>query len=118
MSDGVWASVTGTVGRVFTTKNGPAMVVDVSRPQSQYPDHVTVWDAFTFAAGDRVSVEGWLSWRKREYEGRTYVDVSLNAPRLSERSQAPRGRDNSGSGYVETQPDSWGTQDDTGSVPF
>lgn len=103
MSDGVWASVTGTVGRVFTTKNGPAMVVDVSRPQSQYPDHVTVWDAFTFVVGDRVSVEGWLSWRKREYEGKTYVDVSLNAPRLSERSQAPRGRDNTAGENTEPQ---------------
>lgn len=90
MSDGIWAKVTGRVGRVFDTKNGRGMVVEVTRPNAQYPDRVTVWDSFTYQTGDRVSVEGWLSWRKTEKDGKTYVDVSLNSPRVVGEAPAER----------------------------
>jgi hypothetical protein len=81
IKDGVYASVAGTVGRNGTAKNGPYAVVDVTRDGSQYPDRVTVW-GLDAATGDRVSVKGWLSWRKNERDGKVYVDVSLNKPEV------------------------------------
>ena len=32
--------------------------------------------------GDRIAVKGWLSWKKTERNGKTYVDVSINQPQL------------------------------------
>ena len=79
MTDGVYASVTGTVGKTGQAKNGPYAVLEVQREGSKYPDRVTAWglDART---GDRLTVKGWLSWRREERDGKTYLNVSLNKP--------------------------------------
>lgn len=94
IKDGVYGYVSGTVGRTGQAKNGPYAVIEVSREGSQYPDRVTAWglDATT---GDRVSVKGWLSWRKDERDGKTYLNVSLNKPQLDkhEKAGAPAGDD-------------------------
>lgn len=89
IKDGVFAQVAGTVGRTGQAKNGPYTVVEVLREGNQYPDRVTVW-GLEAASGDRVSVKGWLSWRKSERDGKTYVDVSLNKPQVvvHERAEA------------------------------
>lgn len=87
MSDSISARVIGTVGRTGQAKNGPYAVVEVKRDGSQYPDRVTVWglDAST---GDRVTVTGFLSWRKDEKDGKTYVNVSLNSPKVEKHDKA------------------------------
>ena len=79
VTDGVFAQVSGTVGRTAEGR----FTVEVKNERSQYPDYVTVWrlDA-DVATGDRVAVKGWLSWKKTERNGKTYVDVSVNAPQL------------------------------------
>lgn len=79
MTDGVYASVTGTVARVGQAKNGPYAVIEVVREGSKYPDRVTAW-GLDAPAGARLTVKGWLSWRKEEKDGKTYLNVSLNKP--------------------------------------
>lgn len=79
IKDGVFAQVSGTVGRTAEGR----FTIEVKNERSQYPDYVTVWrlDA-DVATGDRIAVKGWLSWKKTERNGKVYVDVSLNAPQL------------------------------------
>ena len=43
MTDGIYASVTGKVGRVGQAKNGPYAVIEVVRENAKYPDRVTAW---------------------------------------------------------------------------
>lgn len=79
IKDGTYAQVSGTVGRV----NEGRFTIEVKNERSQYPDYVTVWrPEFPVAQGDRIAVKGWLSWRKNERDGKTYVDVSVNKPQL------------------------------------
>ncbi|MGN6200005.1 hypothetical protein [Humibacter sp.] len=84
IKDSVFGQVAGTVGRV----NDGRFVIEVrTREDAKYPDYVTVWqprDAapITVGEGDRISVKGWLSWRKSEKDGKTYFNVSLNGPQL------------------------------------
>lgn len=80
IKDGVYVNVAGTVGRVAEGRfNIDVMLSEKNR----YPDAVTVWSpSFPVGQGDRVSVDGWLSWRKQEKDGKTYVNVSLNQPKL------------------------------------
>lgn len=87
IKDGVYAQVAGTVGRVGQAKNGPYAIVEVTREGSQFPDRVAVW-GLDATEGERVAVKGWLSWRKSERDGKTYVDVSLNNPQLVSREPA------------------------------
>lgn len=87
VKDGVFAQVAGTVEKAGTAKNGPYARIAVKREGSQYPDRVTAW-GIDLGEGDRVQVKGWLSWRKSERDGKTYVDVSLNRPELVGREPA------------------------------
>jgi hypothetical protein len=78
--DGVYAQVSGTVGR---TADGRFTIDTMLSDKNQYADHVTVWKAdFPAATGDRIAVKGWLSWKKTEKDGKVYVDVSINSPQL------------------------------------
>ena len=87
---GVYAQAAGRVSRVFSMKNGPALVLEVQlSDRDKYPSRVTVWgaDALPAAEGDDLVVKGWLSWRPSEYQKRDGstghgVEVSLNAPVL------------------------------------
>lgn len=79
IKDGIYAQVAGTVGR---TADG-RFTIEVRNERSQYPDYVTVWRLETpVNQGDRIAVKGWLSWKKSERNGKTYVDVSLNQPQV------------------------------------
>jgi hypothetical protein len=89
ISDGIYGFVSGTVGRMFETKNGPAFVVEVTREGSQYPDRVTVWGpAGAARTGDRVTVKGWISWRREAKDDKTFFNVSLNKPEVTEHEPA------------------------------
>jgi hypothetical protein len=82
IKDGVYAQVSGTVGR---TAEGRFSIDVKLQERNQYPDHVTVWNAeFPATTGDRIAVKGWLSWKKTDRDGKTYVDVSINSPKLVE----------------------------------
>lgn len=105
IKDGVFAQVSGTVGRTGQAKNGPYAVVEVLRDGNQFPDRVTVW-GLDAATGDRVAVKGWLSWRKTEKDDKTYVDVSLNKPQIVTHEQKTRADD------------SWADSIPSGNVPF
>lgn len=85
--DGIIAKVTGKVGKRFaTSKSGNAFTLLVQREGAQFPDRVTVWGVeFDVDEGDRVTVEGWLSWSKSKREDREYFNVSVNRPKLLER---------------------------------
>lgn len=81
IKDGVYAQVSGTVGRHADGR----FTIEVTNERSKYPDYVTVWKPeFQVSQGDRVAVKGWLSWRKSEHNDKVYVDVSLNRPELVE----------------------------------
>lgn len=75
IKDGVFGYVSGTVGRVADGR----FTIEVKREGRQYPDYVTVWSKDIYVEqGDRISVKGWVSWKKTERDGKTYVDVSVN----------------------------------------
>lgn len=80
IKDSVYASVSGTVGRV----NDGRFTIEVKLTETaKYPDYVTIWRAdFPVTQGDRITVKGRLSWKKSERDGKTYVDVSVNQPQL------------------------------------
>ncbi len=90
IKDGVYAQVSGTVSRIA---DGRFTINVKLREDAQYPDYVTVWRAdFPVQTGDRIAVKGWMSWKKTERDGKTYVDVSINSPQLvAQQSQDPRG---------------------------
>lgn len=89
ISDGVYGFVSGTVGRMFDTKNGSAFVIEVKREGAEWPDRVTVWSAPAEPrTGDRVTVKGWLSWKRTVRDEKTYFDVSVNKPELTEHEPA------------------------------
>jgi uncharacterized protein (DUF736 family) len=80
IKDGVYAQVAGTVGQTF---DGRFTIEVMLNEKNKYPDRVTVWKPdFAVTKGDRVSVKGWFSWRKNEKDGKTYVDTSINEPKL------------------------------------
>jgi hypothetical protein len=89
IKDGVYAAVSGTVGRVFHTKNGAAIEVHVQTERMRYPDRYTVWGlGDQVAQGDRVEVRGWLETSVEEYpkrDGSTGHGVkrTVNAPKLA-----------------------------------
>jgi hypothetical protein len=87
IKDGIYGQVSGTVGKTGNAKNGPYAVIEITRDGSQYPDRVTVW-SLKAATGDRISVKGWLSWRKNERDGKTYFDVSINKPVVDKHEKA------------------------------
>lgn len=79
IKDGVYAQVSGTIGRI----NDGRFTIEVKNERSAYPDYVTVWRLEApIGQGDRIAVKGWLSWKKTERNGKTYVDVSVNQPQL------------------------------------
>jgi hypothetical protein len=86
IKDGIYGAVSGTVARVGQAKNGPFGVIEVKREGSQYPDRVTCW-GLEAMVGDRISVKGWLSWRKEERDGKVYLNVSLNQPKVDKHEQ-------------------------------
>lgn len=135
IKDGVWAAVSGTVGRVFHTKNGAAIEVHVQDERMKYPDRVTVWGCGDqVAEGDRVEVRGWFSaqvesFTKRDGSTGYGVKRAVNAPKLVQHepkavsagdwSPAPiPGPQNAAQGgdWATTQPG--GEGDGFGSVPF
>jgi hypothetical protein len=85
IKDGVYASVSGTVGRVADGR----FTIEVQNERAKYPDYVTVWSKEIFVEkGDRISVKGWLSWKKSERDGKVYVDVSVNQPKVEKHEKA------------------------------
>jgi hypothetical protein len=89
IKDGIFGYVSGTVGRMFDTKNGSAFVLEVAREGSQYPDKITVWGAADLVRpGDRAAVKGWISWRREVKDDKTYFNVSVNKPELTEHEPA------------------------------
>lgn len=94
IKDGVYAQVSGTVGR---TADGRFSIEVMLSEKNRYADHVTVWQPdFAVTAGARISVKGWLSWKKTERDGKTYVDVSINSPVLVDQQVVePAGDDES-----------------------
>lgn len=83
--DSIYAQVAGTVARVADGR----FTIEVKSERSQYPDRVTVWRPdFTVNDGDRVAVKGWLSWAKKDRDGKTFFDVSLNQPKLDKHEPA------------------------------
>jgi hypothetical protein len=89
ITDGIYGYVSGTVGRMFDTKNGTAFVIEVKREGSDFPDRVTVWGAADqVRTGDRAAVKGWISWRREVKDDKTYFNVSVNKPELTEHEPA------------------------------
>jgi hypothetical protein len=85
IKDGVYGYVSGTVGRVADGR----FTVEVKREGRQYPDYVTVWSSDIFVQqGDRISVKGWLSWKKTERNDKVYVDVSVNHPKVEKKESS------------------------------
>jgi len=85
--DGVYGYVSGTVGRAFNTKNGRAFEMEVKDQKAQYGDRWTIWGDLQAGEGDRVTVKGWLSISRENYEkdGETKVAVkrAVNKPQLA-----------------------------------
>lgn len=110
--DGVYGSVTGTVGRVFQAKNGAAFEVGVVPYGSQYADKWTVWGDLGVSEGDRVRVAGFLEVRREKYtkDGVEQVAIkrSVNRPKLD-------GRESAAPAAVSSAP-AWNTPTDE--VPF
>lgn len=84
IKDEMYASISGTVGRTGSFSKGSYAVIEVKCEGAQYPDRVTAW-GLEATTGERISVKGWLSWKKSEKDGKTYVDVSLNKPEVTAR---------------------------------
>ena len=86
IKDGVYGFVSGTVGRVFSTKNGEAFELEVLPYKSQYPDKWTVWGNPGVSQGDRVKVAGWLEIKRDKYEKdgveQVAIKRSVNTPKL------------------------------------
>lgn len=86
VKDGIYAQAAGTVSKRFSSRNGAALVLDVKPEGAKYADRVTVWGVdFEANPGDRISVKGWLSWRKETKDDKAYFNVSLNKPILVSR---------------------------------
>lgn len=104
MDDGVQAVVTGIVRRVVDGRF--SMEVRDPRSKAQYPDWVTVWRPdFQVQDGDHISVSGRLSWARNERpDGRVFLNVSLNAPVLSNAPATTTAiEDNPAGWYDDTQ---------------
>jgi len=86
--DGVYGYVSGTVARVFPTRNGDAYEVEVKgREEQKYADKWTVWGNLNVPVGTRVTVKGWLEARAENFEGRdgtvkAAAKRSVNKPEL------------------------------------
>ena len=100
--DGLYAIVTGTVEKVGSYAKGQyARIAYKSNPNNQYPDRVTAWGIEQpVSEGDRVKVSGQLSARKNERDGKVYVDVSMNFPKVEVLGAAQS---------VQSAGDSWNT---------
>lgn len=83
--DGVYGTVTGTVGRTFGTRNGDAFEIEVAG-RGEHPDKWTVWATMPVTKGDRVTVKGHLTARLGSYQapsGTKYkVERSVNGAEL------------------------------------
>jgi len=93
IQDGAFGYISGTVGKVFETKNGQAFEIEV-QGKGQYPDRWTVWSALNVAQGDRVTVKGHLSARLGTYGARTgetkhKVDRAVNGAELVAHEPVP-----------------------------
>lgn len=85
IQDGMFAYIGGTVESVRESKTGLYAQVSVQRENAKYPDRVTVWGVpDNVQAGDRVKLKGWLSWARSERDGKTYFNVSINKPEITE----------------------------------
>jgi len=85
MKQGMRVQVVGTVEREAQYKNGQVYTVAVTRDGAQYPDRVTVWgtsETQRLAVGQLVKVEGLLSWKVEEYNGKSRAQVSVNFPKV------------------------------------
>lgn len=114
--DGLYGIVTGVVGKVGPYAKGQRIsVVYQGHPNNKYPDRVVVWDDkqdVRVVEGQRVKVSGFLSARKNERDGKVYVDVAINSPRI-EVLEAAQGQAQQSAG------DSWNTPGTFDSdVPF
>lgn len=92
--DGVFGFVSGTVTRVFNTKNGPASEIEVKPLDRdgnvpQYGDKWVAW-GIELVQGERVSVKGWLSARgelftNQQSEQKVATRRSINKPEVTAR---------------------------------
>lgn len=106
--DGLYGIVTGTVEKVGTYTGGTyARIAYQSNPNNKYPDRVTAWGVESpVSEGQRVKVSGQLSTRKNERDGKVYVDVSLNFPKVEVLEASAPGADswNTPSTFDGTEP--------------
>lgn len=69
--DGAYGFISGTVTRVFSTKNGPASEIEV-KPldrdgnSPKYGDKWVAW-GLELTEGERVTVKGWISTRAETF---------------------------------------------------
>lgn len=83
MSDKMMIQIEGTVERVRQYAKGDVVTVAVkANPNADYPERVTIWcvGASPVAEGARVAVEGKLSVKVDEYNGKHRAQVSMNFP--------------------------------------
>lgn len=94
IKDGCYVAVSGTVARVFQTKNGAALELHVQTERMKYPDRFTVWGlGDQVSQGDRVEIRGWLetqpeSFTKRDGTEGHGVKRTINAPKLARHEPA------------------------------
>ncbi|WP_404474805.1 hypothetical protein [Microbacterium aerolatum] len=95
IKQGVYVSVGGKVGRVFTYQGDKTGVeIHVQDERMRYPDRYTAFDVKqAVAEGDLVEVHGWLSTQVEEYtkkDGTTGHGVKriVNAPKIAKHEPA------------------------------
>jgi hypothetical protein len=92
MKQGMKVQVVGTIERVAQYTKGQVSTVAVTRDGGQFPDRVTVWgtaDTQRLAVGQLVKVEGLLSWKVEEYNGKVRAVVSVNFPKVEVLDSVP-----------------------------
>lgn len=115
--DSFTGTIVGTVKDVRSGQKGRYLRLEFKpNPNAQFPERATAWsiaDDVQVIAGDRVSVTGQVSVRKSEKDGKTYIDTSVNFPRVEVLREA------GGIEPVQSAGDSWNTPGDfDGGTPF
>ena len=95
IKSGVYASIGGTVGKVFQySGNKTGIEVHVQTERMKHADRYTVWDLQDqVAEGDAVEVHGWLTTAPETYQKRDGseghgVKRTINAPKLAKHEPA------------------------------
>lgn len=86
VKDSFTGTIVGTVKEVRSGQRGRYLRLEFKpNPNAEWPDRATAWsipDEVQVSDGDRVMVSGRISVRKSERDGKTYVDISVNAPEV------------------------------------